>query len=89
MATLSEDHETDHEACDAERFKRRAMQHIEQAFDEADADGVPADAFAHVALFTALTTLVDCFGEPVVAAMISKIPAKIAAGDYTLDRTLQ
>ncbi|SON54728.1 hypothetical protein HDIA_1187 [Hartmannibacter diazotrophicus] len=89
MTLPLEDVDAGQEASEADVIKRRAMHHIEQAFDEADMEGVPPDAFAHVALFTALTTLVDCFGEHIVAAMMEKIPAKVAAGDYTLDRTLQ
>ena len=44
---------------------------------------------AHAALFAALTTLVECFGEESVAHMVSELPDKIMAGNYTLLRTLQ
>jgi hypothetical protein len=87
MTALDEAHETERREADA--VKQRAMRLIENAIEAADADGVPADAFAHVALFAAITTFVDLFGEPVVAAMMTKIPDRIVAGDYTLDRTLQ
>ena len=73
----------------ADTVKRRAMGHLERAFDDAEADGVPPDAVAHAALFAALTTLVDCFGEESVAKMVSEIPDKITGGGYTLGRTLQ
>lgn len=72
-----------------DNFKHRAMGHMEKAFDEADDDGIPIDAVAHAALFAALTTLVDCFGEGSVAKLVATLPDKISAGDYTLMRTLQ
>ena len=73
----------------AESFKHRAMGHMEKAFDDADDDGIPVDAVAHAALFAALTTLVECFGEESVAKLVSGLPEKIVAGNYTLSRTLQ
>lgn len=72
-----------------DNVKRRAMSYLEHAFDEADADGVPPDAVAHAALFAALTTLVDCFGEESVANLVSELPERITGGGYTLNRILQ
>jgi hypothetical protein len=72
-----------------ETAKRRAMHFIEKAFDDAGAEGLPVDAMAHAALFAALTTLVDCFGEAQVAKMVADIPEKITTGAYTLNRVLQ
>jgi hypothetical protein len=77
------------EVTGADTVKRRAMGHMERAFDDAEADGVPPDAVAHAALFAAITTLVDCFGEESVARMMGEIPDKVASGGYTLSRTLQ
>jgi len=72
-----------------DKIKHRAMSHMERAFDDADDDGVPIDAMAHAALFAALTTLVDCFGEDSVARMVAELPEKITGGSYTVQRTLQ
>lgn len=77
------------EATVGDNFKHRAMSHMERAFDDADDDGVPIDAMAHAALFAALSTLVECFGEECVANMVAELPEKIVAGGYTLQRTLQ
>lgn len=77
------------EIASGDNFKHRAMGHMEKAFDDADSDGIPVDAVAHAALFAALTTLVECFGEESVARMVSDLPDKINAGNYTLLRTLQ
>jgi hypothetical protein len=73
----------------SDNAKRRAMGFLEKAFDDAEAEGVPVDAVAHAALFAALTTLVDCFGEDQVAKLAGDLPEKIASGGYTLNRMLQ
>ncbi|SCM75747.1 hypothetical protein KL86PLE_30194 [uncultured Pleomorphomonas sp.] len=77
------------EATVGDNFKHRAMTHMERAFDDADDDGIPVDAVAHAALFAALTTLVECFGEESVARLVAELPEKISSGGYTLLRTLQ
>ncbi|WP_075217064.1 hypothetical protein [Mongoliimonas terrestris] len=77
------------EVVQTDTAKRKAMGYLEKAFDDAEADGVPTDAVAHAALFAAITTLVDCFGEECVATLISELPERIHSGGYTLARTLQ
>lgn len=77
------------EVTGSDTVKRRAMSFMERAFDEADAEDVPVDAVAHAALFAALTTLVECFGEESVARMVSELPDRITTGSYTMDRILQ
>lgn len=77
------------EPAQTDSAKRRAMHYMERAFDDAEAEGVPSDALAHVALFAAITTLVDCFGEECVARLIAELPERITAGGYTLSRTIQ
>jgi hypothetical protein len=69
--------------------KRAAMGHVERAFDDAEADGLPPDAVAHAALFAAISALVECFGEETVASLVKELPEKIAGGSFTLDRVLQ
>jgi hypothetical protein len=73
----------------SDTVKRRALSFLEKAFDDAEAEGVPVDAVAHAALFAALTTLVECFGEDQVAKMAGDLPGKISSGGYTLNRILQ
>lgn len=72
-----------------ENVKQRAMGHLERAFEDAETDGIPVDAVAHAALFAAIATLVECFGEECVANLIGELPEKIASGGYTVNRTLQ
>ena len=77
------------EVTGSDNVKRRAMTFMERAFDDADAEGVPVDAVAHAALFAAVTTLVECFGEEPVAKMIAELPDRINTGGYTMGRILQ
>lgn len=89
MADLCDDTLEPMESIGTDGVKRLAMTHVERAFDDAEADGLPPEAMAHAALFAALTTLVDRFGEDVVADLVSELPEKIACGSYTLVRSLQ
>lgn len=73
----------------SDNVKRKALGFLEKAFDDAEAEGVPVDAVAHAALFAALTTLVECFGEEQVARLAGDLPEKIATGGYSLNRVLQ
>ncbi len=69
--------------------KRAALDHLEQAFANAEADGIPGDAMAHAALFAALQALVERFGEDNVADLARELPERIEAGAYTTHRVLQ
>ncbi|HUG61824.1 MAG TPA: hypothetical protein VMP03_08255 [Methylomirabilota bacterium] len=77
------------EVTGSDSVKRRALGFLEKAFDDAEAEGVPVDAVAHAALFAALTTLVECFGEDQVAKLAGDLPGKISSGGYTINRVLQ
>lgn len=77
------------EVSGSDNVKRKALGYLERAFDDAEAEGVPVDAVAHAALFAALTTLVECFGEDQVARLAGDLPEKIASGGYTINRILQ
>jgi hypothetical protein len=69
--------------------KRAAMGHVERAFEDAEADGLPPDAVAHAALFASISALVGIFGEDTVAELAKELPEKIAGGSFTIGRTLQ
>lgn len=69
--------------------KRAALDHLERAFANAEAEGIPHDAMAHAALFAALQSLVERFGEDSVADLTRELPERIEAGAYTLNRILQ
>ncbi|MTH96180.1 hypothetical protein [Roseibium sp. RKSG952] len=69
-----------------EDVRRAALGFITDAWAEAIANGVDADAVAHAAMFTALADLVATYGEDAVAKLAEDLPDKIQRGDYTVDR---
>lgn len=73
-----------------EREERQlALEYIAEAWTAAEEDGVETLALAHASLFAAITELVDRHGEFATAALIEQLPARIRAGDYNLNRSLQ
>jgi hypothetical protein len=75
---------------EAEGAERQvALEYVAEAWNTAEDDGVAALALAHASLFAAITSLVDHHGETAVADLISSLPERIQAGEYTLGRQLQ
>jgi hypothetical protein len=68
------------EAGDARRV---AYGYVEDAFTEAQADGLDSDALAHAALFAAFRTLVETYGEEATAVFAQALPDKVRAGAFT------
>ncbi|AXS39560.1 hypothetical protein [Breoghania sp. L-A4] len=77
------------ERAQAEDERRMAMSYISDAWADAIADGIDADAVAQAALFTALIDLVAAYGETAVAELAEALPQRILQGEYTVNRTLQ
>lgn len=69
--------------------KRVALTCLSEAWDEAIAIGVEPEIIAHAALFTALTDLVETYGEAAVAELAATLPRRIAAREFSLDSTIQ
>nr|WP_319386145.1 hypothetical protein [uncultured Roseibium sp.] len=79
----------DAEFAEDEDIRRAALGFISDAWAEAIANGVDADAVAHAAMFTALADLVAAYGEDAVAKLAEGLPDRILRGDYTVNRVLQ
>lgn len=73
-SNLSEDHG------DARRV---AYGYVEDAFAEAQQDGLDSDALAHAALFAAFRTLVETYGEEASAVFAEALPDKIRSGAFS------
>ncbi|SEG61710.1 hypothetical protein SAMN04488115_107359 [Bosea lathyri] len=71
---LSEDHG------DARRV---AYGYVEDAFAEAQQDGLDSDALAHAALFAAFRTLVETYGEEATAVFAEALPEKLRGGAFS------
>lgn len=63
--------------------RRVAYGYVEDAFTEAQQDGLDSDALAHAALFAALRTLVETYGEEATAAFAEALPEKVRCGAFT------
>lgn len=68
---------------DAGDARRVAYGYVEDAFAEAQQDGLDSDALAHAALFAAFRTLVETYGEDATAVFAEALPDKIRAGAFT------
>lgn len=68
---------------DVSDARRVAYGYVEDAFTEAQQDGLDADALAHAALFAAFRTLVETYGEEATAAFAEALPDKIRTGAFS------
>ena len=64
--------------------RRVAYGYVEDAFTEAQQDGLDSDALAHAALFAALRTLVETYGEEATAVFTESLPEKVRCGAFTI-----
>lgn len=71
------------------KARHLALEYLVDAWHGAEADGIEGEAIAHAAIFAALATLITEFGEDPVAALIERLPERIRAGEYSLDRSIQ
>jgi hypothetical protein len=63
-----------------------ALSLFQEAFLEAENEGVMPDAMAQAALFTALSEMVSLYGEMDTAKFCENLPQRILSGDFTLKR---
>lgn len=63
--------------------RRVAYGYVEDAFAEGQQDGLDSDALAHAALFAALRTLVETYGEEATAVFTEALPEKVRCGAFT------
>jgi len=64
--------------------RRVAYGYVEDAFAEAQSDGLDSDALAHAALFAAFRTLVGTYGEEATAVFSEALPGKIRGGAFSI-----
>lgn len=69
---------------DAADLRSIAVTFIDEAFVEAQRDGLDTDCVAHAALFAAFRELVATYGEEATAVFAGTLAAKIRAGAYTI-----
>lgn len=64
--------------------KREAFERLSEAWRDAIWDGIEPDVMAHVALFAALSDLVETYGEPAVAKFADRLAGRIQDGEFTI-----
>ena len=64
--------------------RRVAYGYVEDAFNEAQQDGLDSDALAHAALFAAFRTLVETYGEEATAVFAETLAEKVRCGAFTM-----
>ena len=69
--------------------KRLALSYLNEAWNEALAEGVDPEILAHVALFTALSDLVETYGEAAVAELVGTLPNRIESREFSLRQAVQ
>lgn len=74
-------------AGDAEQLD--ALRHLAVAWVDAEDAGIDAEDVAHAAVYAALATLVNLYGEEEVARIFMDLPLRIVAGEFNLDRSVQ
>lgn len=84
MSYLSDDLPFDPTQSDDHGDARRvAYGYVEDAFTEAQQDGLDSDALAHAALFVAFRTLVETYGEEASAVFAEALPGKLRGGAFS------
>lgn len=71
----------------AEAQKALSLDLILDAWDQALAKGAEPEVIASVAIFAALADMVDLFGVEPVAEFCADLPARVRAGEFTLDQS--
>ena len=66
-----------------------ALRHLATAWVDAEDDGIGAEDVAHAAVYAALATLVNLYGEERVAKLFMDLPMRIVAGEFNLERSVQ
>jgi hypothetical protein len=69
--------------------KYAALRYIMEAWEEAVFDGIDPDCVATAAIFAAMSDLIGTYGEEPVARMAERLPERIRAGGFTLNKTRQ
>jgi hypothetical protein len=84
MAILPDDLSHDSMLAEDHGDERRvAYGYVEDAFTEAQQDGLDSDALAHAALFAAFRSLVETYGEDATAAFAEGLPDKVRGGAFS------
>jgi hypothetical protein len=71
-----------------EEERRAALDHLDDAWEEAATEGIAPECVAHAALFRSLAEFVASYGEEATAAFAERLPDRIKRGEFTLERSM-
>jgi hypothetical protein len=69
--------------------KRVALGYLQEAWAEAQLDGIDGDCLAQACLFAALAELVSTYGEDAAATFAEGLAVRIRNGEFTLEQARQ
>ena len=78
-----------HDPIPDQEQKRVALGYLQEAWAEAQLDGVDADCLAQASLFVALAEFVATYGEDAAASFAERLPARIKNGEFSLEKPRQ
>ncbi len=67
----------------------QALRLILAAWDEGEETGIAPEMMAYAALFTALSDLIDIYGEDPVAGLVRGLEKRVRMGEFTMVQTRQ
>ena len=71
------------------RDRQLALEHIATIWGLAENEGIDPEAMSHAAIFAAMATLVNEFGEEATAELIGRLPDRIRSGEFSLNFSRQ
>jgi hypothetical protein len=69
--------------------KRRALACLQDAWTDAEHDGIEGDCLAQTALFLALAELASTYGEEATARYAENLGARIRNGEFSVELSRQ
>jgi hypothetical protein len=77
------------EAAPEQEQKRVALGYLQEAWAEAQLDGIDGDCLAQACLFTALAEFVSTYGEEAAAKFADGLGDRVRNGEFSLDLSRQ
>ncbi|HWA19270.1 MAG TPA: hypothetical protein VG757_09745 [Devosia sp.] len=79
----------DYSTRDIDAAREAALEHLAEAWNAAENDGIDRLIIAHASMSAALATMVRQQGEDATAQMVASLADRIREGAYSLHRSLQ
>jgi len=74
-----------HDAAADHEQKRLALNYLQEAWAEANHEGIDGDCLAQTALFLALAELISTYGEEATARYAESLSSRIRNGEFSVE----